>query len=221
MPTKLSTFLSTAALLSVLSVSGNATLVGTAVTGSLTFSGDPSNYFDPGYGFVPAGYLNVSGATVTVSDSAVEFGYDDGASRISANFSDSGVTISDLSELPGQANAFRLTFTDAAFAGQHLVAGADSLALSDYSLAGDVITLDYPGGNPSQGQTLTAVFTISSAPEPSTLGLIAISALLSLALFRTSKLRLRRGMALLPKTTKPCGTLDKASTLRKRKESVR
>jgi uncharacterized membrane protein len=183
MRTKLYTFLLAAILLPVLAVPGNATLVGTAVTGSLTFSGDPSNYFDPGYGFVPAGYLNTSGTTVTVSDSAVEFGYDDGASRISANFSDSSVTISDLTELPGPTNAFRLTFTDAAFTGQHLVAGADSLPLSDYSLSGDVITLDYLGGNPSQEQTLDAVFTVTSAPEPATLGFIAISALL---------LRLRR-----------------------------
>jgi hypothetical protein len=191
MHTKLSALLSAAVLLSLLSVPGNATLVGTSVTGSITFSGDPSNYFNPGYGFVPAGYLNVSGTTVTVSDSALEFGYDDGASRISANFSDSSVTISDLIELSGPPNAFRLTFTDTAFAGQHLVAGADSLPLSDYSLVGDVITLDYPGGNPSQGQTLSAIFTITSAPEPATLGLISISALLCLALFRTSKFPVR------------------------------
>ena len=209
MRTKLSTFLSAAVILAVLSVPGNATLVGTAVTASLTFSGDPSNYFDPGYGFVPAGFLNLSGTTVTVSDSAIEFGYDDGASRISANFFASSVTINDLIELSGLTNAFRLTFRDAAFTGQHLVADADSLPLSDYSLIGDVITLDYPGGNPSQGQTLAAVFTITSAPEPSTLGFIAISALLSLALFLT------------PTTTKPCGTLDKASTLRKQRASAR
>ncbi len=195
MHTKLSTLLSAAVLLSVFSLPGNATLVGTAVTGSLSFSGDPSNYFDPGYGFVPAGFLNLSGTTVTVSDSAAEFGYDDGASRISANFSDSSVTINDLIELSGATNAFRLTFTDAAFAGRHLVAGANSLPLSDYSLNGDVITLDYPGGNPSQGQTLTAVFTITSAPEPATPGFIAISALLFLALFRTSKFGLSQNSA--------------------------
>ena len=109
-----------------LSLPASASLVGTSVTGSLTFSGDPSNYFNPGYGFVPAsGYLNFSGVTVTVSNSAVEFGYDDGASRISADFSDNKVTISDLIELSGPTNGFQMTFTDSAFGGKGLIANSN------------------------------------------------------------------------------------------------
>jgi hypothetical protein len=186
MKNRLFTLSAVALLLSLWSLPAKATLVGTPVTGSLTFSELLSNYFDPGYGFVPAtGYLNISSTTVAISGSAVEFGFDDGLSRISADFSATEVTISDLIELSGGTSGFRLTFTDSAFTGKYLIAGSDSLPLSDDSLVGDVITLDYPGGNPTQGQTLTAVFTIASVPEPSVLGLMFVSALLALAFLIT------------------------------------
>jgi hypothetical protein len=184
MRTKLPTPLPAALLLSLFALSANASLVGTSVTGSLTFSGDPSNYFNPGYGFVPAtGYLNFSGITVSISDSAVEFGYDDGSSRISADFSSNNLNISDLIELSGPTNGFQMTFTDTAFGGKYLIPSSHSFPISGYSLVGDVITLDYSGGNPTQGQTLTAAFTIDSIPEPSVLGLISISALFALTPF--------------------------------------
>lgn len=183
MHTKLPTLLSVAALLSVFSLPGDAALVGTSVTGSLTFSGDPSNYFDPGYGFVPAsGYLNFSGVTVTVSATAVEFGYDDGASRISADFIDNKVTVSDLIELAGPTNGFQMTFTDSAFAGKGLIASSNLFPISQYSVSGDVITLDYKGGNPMQGQTLTATFSIVAVPEPSVAGFLLIAALVIFAI---------------------------------------
>jgi hypothetical protein len=185
MQTKRSTLLFVALLLSVASLPASATLVGTSVTGSLAFSGDPSNYFNPGYGFVPAsGYLNFSGITVTVSNSAVEFGYDDGASRISADFSGNNVTVSDLIELSGPTNSFQMTFTDSAFDGKGLIASSNSFPISQYSVSGNVITLDYAGGNPMQGQTLTATFSIVAVPEPSVLGLLSIAALSALALVR-------------------------------------
>lgn len=168
-----------------------ASLVGTFVTGSLTFSGDPSNYFDPGYGFVPAmGYLNSSGATVTISDSAVEFGYDDGASVISANFSDNALSVSDLIELSGASSGFRLTFTDAAFAGQVVSGVSDDFPFTSYAVSGDVLTLNYAGAaNPPVGQTLAASFTLTAAPEPSSKGLIAGALLTALSAFYRKQLR--------------------------------
>ncbi len=172
-----------AILLSIFALPGNATLAGTSVTGSLTFGGDPSNYFDPGYGFVPAGYLNASGTTVTISNSAVEFGFDDGSSRISANFSDHQLTVSDLIEISGAANSFQMIFTDAAFVGQYLIPISDSFPLSDYSVAGDVMTLNYPGGRPSVGQTLTASFTVAPVPEPSSFESVLISVFAALGFF--------------------------------------
>ena len=178
-----STLLPVAILLSVFALPGNATLAGTSVTGSLVFSGDPSNYFDPGYGFVPAGYLNASGTTVTISDTAVEFGFNDGSSLISADFSDNHLTIGDLIEISGPTNSFQMIFTDTAFTGQYLIPVSDGFPLSDHSVTGDLMTLDYPGGNPSVGQTLTASFTVAPVPEPATAASLAISVLATLAIF--------------------------------------
>lgn len=168
-----------AILLSLFTLPGKAALVGTSVTGSLTFTGDPSNYFDPGYGFVPAtGYLNTSSTTVTISNSAVEFGFDDGDDLISADFTDNQLTISDLAESPLANNPFQMTFSDSAFAGQSLSAISDSFV--DYSLVGDLLTLNYGGGTPIVGQTLTASFNITPTPEPSSAGIVSVSALLAL-----------------------------------------
>ncbi len=182
MSSKISTLLPIAVLLSVLALPANATLVGTSVDGSLTFTADPSNYFDPGYGFVPAGYLNLSGTTVTVSGSGVEFGFDDGASLISADFSSNHLIISDLTEMPGPANSFQMTFTDAAFAGQNLILVSDGFPLAGYAVSGDVMTLDYAGGNPTVGRTVTANFTVAPAPEPPTFGSLVVAMLAILAI---------------------------------------
>ncbi len=180
-------FLPLAILFSALALPANASLVGTSVTGSLTFGRDRSNYFDPGYGFVPSGYLNVSGTTVTISNSAVEFGFNDGSSRISANFFDSQLTVSDLIETSGPSNSFQMIFTDSAFTGQYLIPVSDSFPLAGYSVVGDVMTLDYPGGNPAVGQTLNATFAVTPVPEPSTLGLISISILAAFLLHRRAR----------------------------------
>ena len=174
---RLSTFLPMGMLLGVVCLPLHASLVGTSVTGSLVFSGDPANYFDPNNGFVPAaGYLNASGPTVTISSNAVEFGYDDGASRISADFSGNQITLGDLIELAGPANAFAVSFTDAAFTGQYLIPVSDSFPLSSYSIAGDVLTLDYPGGTPNQGQDFSATFTIAPSPSSATACLFSVAA---------------------------------------------
>jgi hypothetical protein len=160
--------------------------------GSLTFSGDPSNYFDPGYGFVPpTGYLNSVGTTVAISDTAVEFGFDDGSSRIAADFSDSQIAISDLTELSGPINSFVMTFTDTAFTGQYLVPVSDTFTLASYSLVGDVVAFDYAGGNPSAGQTFAATLTVAPIPEPSTCGFVSLSLLAGASLLRARGKRAR------------------------------
>jgi len=185
-----STFLSVAILLSVVALPGNAALVGTSVSGSLAFDGDPSNYFDPGYGFVPtSGYLNAAGTTVTISNGAVEFGFDDGSSRISADFSGNQVTLNDLIETAEPTNSFQLVFTDPAFAGQSLSSVSDTFPIVSYSAVGDVITFNYAGGTPTVGQNLTATFNFAPTPvpEPSTAGTLSISVLATLAFFLARK----------------------------------
>lgn len=121
MPKKLSSIFPVVILLSACALPCSASLLGTEVTGSLTFTGDPSNYFDPGYGFVPAGYLNVSGSSVTVSNPAIEFGFDDGSSLISADFLNNKLVLNDVIELSGPTNSFQMVFTDTALFGQPLM----------------------------------------------------------------------------------------------------
>jgi len=180
----MSTLLAIAILLSVFALPGSATLVGSSVNGSLTFDGDPSNYFDPGYGFVPAtGYLNGSGTTVVISSNAVEFGFDDGSGRISADFTNNRLTISELIETPEANNSFQMIFTDSAFSLQSLLPVSDNFPISYRSLVGDVITVGYAGGTATVGQTLTATFDVTPSPEPSTLGAVLISCLIALAVF--------------------------------------
>ena len=173
-----------ATVMSILAIPASATLVDSPVSGSLTFDGDPSNYFDPGYGFVPSAYLNSTGTTVTVSETAIEFGFNDGSSLIAADFFDNRLVVSDLIETPGASNSFRMRFTDAAFAGQYLMPASDSFPLDLHSITGDTIMLDYPGGNPTTGQTLTASFVVAPVPEPSTIGFFSIAAFAGLAVIK-------------------------------------
>ncbi len=168
-------------LLCVLAVPGQAaSLIGTSVTGSLVFTGDPSNYFDPGYFFVPPADLNSSGTTVTVSNSDVEFGYDDGiANAYSADFTANQLTVTDQVEGSGDNAGLTMMFTDSAFSNQSLVlASASSPFINNYSLTGNVVTLNSAGGSVTAGQTLTETFTFTAVPEPSTVGLLSIVVLL-------------------------------------------
>ena len=170
-----------------------SSLVGSSVTGSLTFPGDPSNYFDPGYGFVPfTGYLNAAGTTVAVSAGAVEFGYDDGASLLSADFSGNQFTISDLIELSGPTNGFELTFTDLAFDGQSFNFSSGNALPSSFSLVGNTLTLDYAGSNVTAGQEFTSTFSVAQTPEPSSLCLV-VSSLMAGAGMLTRRRQQRSG----------------------------
>ncbi len=167
-----------------------ASLIGSSVTGSLTFAGDPSNYFDPGYGFVPAsGYLNASGTTVTVSGSAVEFGYDDGTTLVSADLAADQIAISEQIEQSGSNNPFQIVFTDAAFAGLPFTVTGGNLVPTDFSIAGDTVTLDYAANDVTAGEMLTTTVGPSPVPEPSTLVLTLTSVVASFALFAFGGLR--------------------------------
>lgn len=196
MQVKLTSMLSSAIFLFAFDVAGHAaSLVGTSVTGSLVFSGDPSmtNYFDPVNGFAAPGAQNFidNSSTVTVSSTAVEFGYDDGVSNaFSADFTNHQLIITDTVEGTGTNFGFNMTFTDSAFLGQNLIP-VNSLTLIDsYSSAGGVFTLSSPGGSVTAGETFTDTFDIASVPEPSTQGLDCLALLAFGALaFRTFRLR--------------------------------
>src|ERR1700733_7532596 len=104
-----------------------ATLTGSSVSGQMLISDSPPNYFDPANGFVPSGYGNSSphGPNNVTIGSGVEFGYQDTANAITADFTGTGVTLQDVSTSPLSVSISFL-FTDTLFAGATITAGSDN-----------------------------------------------------------------------------------------------
>ena len=76
------------------------------VFGSVEFGDDPTNYFDPGNGFVPNGYSNkTQGTIVTVTNPAIEFGFNDGANYDTIDITNDTITLTDKSR-PIQFESF-------------------------------------------------------------------------------------------------------------------
>lgn len=154
-----------------------ADLLGTKVSGSLTFNGGATNYFDPSRGFVPAGFGNsVSPDNVSIGP-GVEFGYHDIFNLDTANFSANRLVIRDVCDFAGTgiclfgSSAFQMKFTDLAFTSAALQSNALGVA---FSFAGDALTISFPGGG-IENDNATASFLIGSAaqtPEPGTMALV-------------------------------------------------
>ena len=177
-------------VMSACALPARASLIGSSVNGSLTFTGDPTNYFDPNNNFVPpAGYLNASGTTVAVSGSAVEFGFDDGASLITADLVANQITLGDAIEVSGSTGGFQLTLVDAAFSGLPFAIVGGNLLPTDFSLVGDTLTLNYAGDDVVAGQVLTTIVGPTPVPELSTFSLTLSSVVVSFALFAFRGLR--------------------------------
>ena len=138
-----------AAAMVLLSTPAWAVLVGSSVTGTLTFNGGSTNFFDPNQGFVPVGNLNVAGVTVTISASATEFGFDDGGNNDLANFTTAQLIITDNVLTTQGAAPWRMTFTSTAFTGISLVTSNFSGFTS--SFANNTITLNWTGYTVPQG----------------------------------------------------------------------
>jgi hypothetical protein len=143
-----------------------ATLVGTQVAGGLYFPGRLQNYFDSANGFVPAGYLNTTGTTVTISATAVEFGYSDGTAVITADFTGNQLMVTDEPQYTATYLPLQLVFTNTAFT--NLTAGADSFPNGGVaaSLSGDVITLAWAGGDLTEGVSVQAIFNLNLPASP-------------------------------------------------------
>lgn len=155
----------------------NAQLLGSQVTGSLNFNGGANNFFDPANGFVPGGFLNTAGPTVTIAEPAVEFGFDDGANLDTANFTATQLIIRDVVNGAG-ASPWSMTFISTAFLGATLVEDSDSFPTggATASLVGDTITVNW-AGLPEGAADFSAVYNIrfaggAAAPEPGSLALL-------------------------------------------------
>jgi hypothetical protein len=162
---------------SALLISGaaHAALTGTPVSGTLTFGGGAINYFDPTNGFVPSGFGNTSGTSVIVG-SGTEFGFDDGANRDTADFTDTQLIVTDLLA-QGLTNPWTMTFTSAAIGSITLNASSFSPDLT-YSLLGNTVTIQWAGTTAAApGTSYRAIFDIGSAaavPEPATWALMLL-----------------------------------------------
>ncbi|MGI8436135.1 MAG: PEP-CTERM sorting domain-containing protein [Chthoniobacterales bacterium] len=93
-----------------------AGLDGTQVKGALYFSDAPKtfNYFDPLNGFVPPGYKNDAGTTVTIGPGELDFCAEACRNLYTANFTDNQLKITE-DEDGDPVPPFMMTFTDPAF----------------------------------------------------------------------------------------------------------
>jgi len=140
-------------------------LVGTQVTGALYFAGYSLDFFDPVNGRVPAGFLNAAGTAVIISSNAVEFGYDDGTATITADFTDTQLTVTDSSHTKASYNPIQIVLTDPAFAALAKVSDGFPNGGLAASLSAGVITLHWAGGSLTNGADVQAVFALN-APSP-------------------------------------------------------
>jgi len=150
----------------VMSQPARATLIGSQVTGALYFVGFPQNYFDPVNGHVPAGYLNVAGTTVTISSNAVEYGFADGTATITADFTGMQLTITDIPQFTAHYNPLQMVFTNSAFSNLATVSDSFPNGGMTGSLSGGVITLNWAGGDVTNGVSLQAVFNVNVPASP-------------------------------------------------------
>lgn len=145
----------------MISTAANASLNGRQVTGTINFGANPNNYYDPANGGVPAGFGNATGLPVTIG-AGVEFGYQDGANRDTADFSDTQLTITD--EVFSNAIDWQQTFTligGPAFTTLSLVSDGFVPGLT-YSLNAGTIQINWAGT--LAPNSFTAVFNVGTGP---------------------------------------------------------
>jgi hypothetical protein len=161
--------------------SARADLIGTSVTGSLTFEPTfgSTNYYDPANGFVPAGFENSAGTTVTISSTAVEFGFRASA-EVDSDFTGSRLTVSNVELATATYAPYQFSFTDAAFAFRSLTKVSDTWDNGGVtgSLSGTTLSITWAGGQATIGNSMAAVFSFSPTPEPSGVVLASLGALL-------------------------------------------
>lgn len=159
----------------MLSTAANAQLAGRQVNGTINFGANPTNYYDPANGYVPGGFGNSAGQPVTIG-AAVEFGFQDGANRDTADFTDSQLILSDdvFSGAAPWQQTFSLVGGDL-FSGLNLISENFIPGLT-YSLNAGTIQINWAGTDaPNE---FRAVFDVTAGaagvPEPATWGMLLV-----------------------------------------------
>ena len=175
-------------------------LNGTLITGSIQFGGNPTNYYNPGNGWVPNGYLNkTQGATVGINSTSgvTEFGFADFYSIDSADFGDESLTLT-TNVVGGGAGAWTQTFTDAAFQFGAIQLVSNTYVNGGLSVVLDTVnkklTISWAGTGSAYVPTNTtyrAQFTIVD-PPPVPEERSVISIVFSLGVLALGSLRLKR-----------------------------
>ena len=163
---ELSFLLALATALATTSPIRASTLIGTPVQGALYFASNPANDFDPINHWVPAGYLNAAGTTVTISSNAVEFGYFDGTTTITADFGEAQLVVTFKPVISGNYLPMHLAFTNSAFSNLSPVSDSFPYGGTAGSLSGSLISLNWAVGYVTNGQNLTAVFALNLPASP-------------------------------------------------------
>lgn len=159
--------------IAILSTAANAQLNGRQVNGTINFGAGSLNYYDPANGFVPAGFGNTSGQPVTIGG-GIEFGFQDGANRDTADFTDTQLILGD--EVFSAASSWTQTFTlfgGDPFSSLSLVSDSFVPGLT-YSLNAGTIEINWNGT--SAPNDFRAVFDVGAGagavPEPATWALM-------------------------------------------------
>ena len=141
----------------------------TTLDGFLGFGGGGTNFFDPANLFVPAGFGNSSSPNAVLVGAGVEFGYQDGAALIQADFTSSTLTLTDNCHQSSGCSflSVHLVFTASTpgfFSNFQGVGGTNDFPnTKGFSLVGDTVTLDWSGGQAAFGETFDADFSFGAA----------------------------------------------------------
>jgi hypothetical protein len=148
----------------------------TTISGSINFGGGGNGY-DPAGGSVPPGYGNDTGTTVAVGP-GIEFGYVDTFNTDTADFTNTSLTIGDITKGFG-AVSWEQTFTASTpgFFKDLTLVGGSFTGLS-YGVSGDTLTVDWEGtytqGLPFSGSYSDQFTFAGGVPEPTTWALMLI-----------------------------------------------
>jgi hypothetical protein len=152
----------------------SASLVGEQVTGTIRFGANPTNYYDPANGFVPAGYGNSGGQPVTIG-AGIEFGFSDGANTDTADFSATQLIIRD--QVFTNAVNWTQTFTLVGpnqFSSINLVSDSFVPGLT-YSINAGTIEINWAGtGAPNDFRAIFDVAANGAVPEPATWAMLIL-----------------------------------------------